>query len=133
MVLRSHTAAAAAVLSVATCTAAPASAQAPTDFSFGSGQTCWRFAGVAGRFSGDLDKGDKVIVTATGEKTHAKGGRVWVTTGERDVEVISPDPNADLDLAEDGGLTIPRTGRWTFAIDPITDAATAGVFVICKR
>ena len=108
-------------------------AQSPTDFSFGPGQTCWRFAGVAGRFSGDLDKGDKVVVTATGEKTHAKGGHVWVTTGERDVEVISPDPDADLDLADDGGLTVPKAGRYTFAIDPITDAGTAGVFVICKR
>ena len=112
---------------------ATAFAQAPTDFSFGPGQTCWRFSGVAGRFSGDLEKGDKVVVTATGEKTHAKGGHVWVTTGERDVEVISPDPEADLDLADDGGLTVAKTGHYTFAIDPITDSATAGVFVICKR
>ena len=121
------------ILPVLSWAPAVAAAQTPGDFSFGAGQTCWRFSGVAGRFSGALEKGDKVVVTATGDKSHAKGGHVWATTSERDIEVIAPDPDKDLDLADDGGLTIPETGRYTFAIDPIGDAATPGVFVICKR
>ena len=110
-----------------------AHAQAAQTFSFDAGHTCWRFEGVAGRFSGDLSRGDKVIVTATGEASHTKGGRTWVTTGERDVAVETPDPDVDLDLASDGGLTAPKTGRYVFSIDPIADAASTGTFIICKR
>ena len=102
-------------------------------FSFEAGKTCWRFEGVAGRFSGELTRGDKVIVTATGEKSHTKGDRTWATTGERDVEVDTPDASLDLDLASDGGLTAPKTGRYTFSIDPLSDAASPGVFIICRR